>query len=158
MTFKVNTLVQSIADERRDRFGAPKSESEATFDLRHCAAAAWLRGQFTNAETAINCYTDPKVLALRDRIDLIADDSRPTFEGCSLEILFADGTVLRHNVDHFLGTPGARVADEKLTDLLRQYATGVLPDGRADDIALAVWSLDSAPDLSALVRLLRMSA
>ena len=158
MTFKVNPLVQSFADERRGRFGVPKSESEATFDLRHCAASAWLRGQLTTAETAAACYTDPAVLALRDRIDLIADEGRPTFEGCSLEIRFTDGSHAAHNVDHFLGTPGARVSDEKLADLLRQYATGVLPDGRADDIAAAVWSLDTAPDLVGLVQLLRMDA
>ena len=156
MTFKVNPLVQSIADERRDRFGVPKSESEATFDLRHCAAAAWLRGRFTTAETAAACYTDPAILDLRDRIDLIADDGRPTFEGCSLEILFTSGSRISHNVDYFLGTPGARVPDEKLADLLRQYATGVLPDGRADEIASAVWLLDTAPDLSALAQLLRI--
>ena len=158
MTFKVNPLVQSIADERRDRFGVPNSESEATFDLRHCAAAAWSRGQFTTAETASACYTDPDVLALRDRIDLIADSARPTFEGCSLDIAFTDGSHESHNVDQFLGTPGARVPDAKLCDLLRQYATGVLPDGRADKITAAIWALDTAPDLSALIALLRIDA
>lgn len=155
MVFKVNDLVQKIADERRERFGNPSSESEATFDLRHCAAAAWLRGRFTTAETAAACYTDPQVLALRDRIDLIADASRPTFEGCSLEVRFTDGTSLSHNVDNFLGTPGARVPDQMLGDLLAQYASGVLPDDRAAQIADAVWNLGSAPDLSALVTLLR---
>ena len=155
MVFKVNDLVQSIADERRERFGNPSSESEATFDLRHCAAAAWLRGRFSTAETAAACYTDPQVLALRDRIDLISDPARRTFEGCLLEVRFTDGTSLSHNVDNFLGTPGARVPDQMLGDLLTQYATGVLPNGRAAQIAEAVWALDSAPDISMLVNLLR---
>ena len=155
MTFKVNPLVQQIADERRERFGVPNSESEATFDLRHCAAAAWLRGRFTTAETAPACYTDAAVLALRDRIDLIADNARPTFEGCSLEVAFTDGSREAHNVDNFLGTPGARVSDEKLADLLSQYAQGVLPDGRAAQIANAVWALDGASDLRELTALLR---
>ncbi|QGN55871.1 MmgE/PrpD family protein [Novosphingobium sp. Gsoil 351] len=158
MTFRVNPLVRDIADERRARFGAPSSESEATFDLRHCAAAAWLRGRFTTAETTPDCYTDPAVLALRDRIDLIADEARPTFEGCSLEIAFNDGSCEAHNVDNFLGTPGARVPDAKLADLLSQYAQGVLPNGRAAQIADAVWALDAAPDLSGLISLLRTDA
>jgi 2-methylcitrate dehydratase PrpD len=158
MTFKVNSLVQEIADERRARFGTPSSESEATFDLRHCAAAAWLRGRFTTAETSPACYTDPAVLALRERIDLIADRERPTFEGCSLEVTFTDGSRESHNVDNFLGTPGARVPDEKLADLLAQYAQGVLPDGRAAQIATAVWALDAASDLRGLVGLLRIAA
>lgn len=157
MTFKVNPLVQSIADERRDRFGAPSSESEATFDLRHCAAAAWIRGRFTTAETAPACYTDPDVLALRDRIDLIADATRETFEGCSLEIAFADGGVERHEIDHFLGTPGNRVPDAALARLFRDYA-GALPPGRADAIIDTVWALDIVPDIRSLTDLLRTDA
>ncbi|UVO50499.1 MmgE/PrpD family protein [Sphingomonas sp. SUN019] len=157
MTFKVNPLVQSIADERRDRFGAPSSESEATFDLRHCAAAAWLRGRFTTAETTADCYTDPAVLALRDRIDLIADDARATFEGCSLEVAFTDGSTEARNVDHFLGTPGARVPDATLGQLFRDYA-GALPPGRADAIIDTVWALDTVPGIRTLTHLLRIDA
>lgn len=158
MTFRVNPLVQSIADERRDRFGVPKSESEATFDLRYCAAAAWMRGRFTTAETVPAAFGDPDILALRDRIDLVADDARPTFEGCALDIAFTDGSHDWHNVDNFLGTPGARVPDEKLAALLDQYAVGVLSGRRAPAIADAIWALDTAPDLSALVALLRMNS
>lgn len=158
MVFKVNALVRSIADERRARFGAPSSESEATFDLRHCAAAAWLAGRFTTAQTSAPCYTDPNVLALRDRIDLIEDAGRPTFEGCSLTVTFSDGSTEFHNVDHFLGTPGNRVPDATLAALFRSYADGVLPPGRADDIVDAVWALDTMPDVGALTSLLRISS
>lgn len=157
MVYAVNPIVQTIADERRERFGKPSSESEACFDLRHCAAAAWLRGRFTTAETATECYTDPAVLALRDKVDLIPDPARLTFEGCSLTVKFTDGTSLFHNVDNFLGTPGARVPDAKLAELLTQYAKGILPDGRAAQIVAAVEDLDQAPDLSALVALLRIA-
>jgi 2-methylcitrate dehydratase PrpD len=156
MVFQVNPLVQSIADERRDRFGMPSSESEATFDLRHCAAAAWLRGRFTTAETAPACYTDPAVLALRDRIDLVSDEERKTFEGCSLVVRFTDGSAESHAIDNFLGTPGNRVPDETLAHLFRQYATA-LPSGRADAIIDAVWTLDTLP-VRALTALLRIDA
>ena len=144
MTFRVNPLVQSIADERRERFGAPKSESEATFDLRFCAAAAWLCGKFTTAETATASFSDPAILALRDRIDLIADEDRKTFEGCAFDVRFTDGSSETHAIDYFLGTPGNRVPDETLAALFRQYATA-LPPGRADAIIDAVWALDTLP-------------
>ena len=156
MIFSVNELVQKIADERRERFGNPSSESEACFDLRHCAAAAWLSGCFTTAQTAAACYTTADVLDLRDRIDLIADPARPTFEGCSLTVTFTDGSSEFHNVDNFLGTPGTRVPDSMLADLLAQYATGILANGQAAKIAQAIWSLDTAPDLGELVALLRI--
>ena len=155
MTFKVNPLVQSIADERRERFGVPSSESEATFDLRFCAAAAWVKGRFTTAETAPASFTDPEILALRERIDLVVDADRATFEGCSLVATFTDGTSEAHNIDHFLGTPGARVPDAMLSDLFRQYAEGVLPARRALAILDAAWSLDTAPTLDPLISLLK---
>jgi 2-methylcitrate dehydratase PrpD len=153
MTFRVNPLVQSIADERRDRFGAPKSESEATFDLRHCVAAAWLAGCFTTVQTAPACYDDAAVLDLRDRVELVADEARATFEGCSLAVRFTDGSTETHEIDHFLGTPGNRVSDETLGRLFRQYATH-LPPGRADAIVAGVWALDELP-VRALTELLR---
>lgn len=154
MDFRVNEIVVKIADGRRERFGRPSSVGQATFDLRHCAAAAWLRGKFTTAETAEACYTDPAVIALSDQVYLEADPDRPTFEGCSLTVTFADGSTEHHNVDSFLGTPGARVPDGKLTDLLEQYGEGILPPGRARAIADAIWELDDAASIAPLIALI----
>jgi len=158
MTFKVNPLVQHIADERRERFGVPSSESEATFDLRHCVAAAWIAGRFSTAETAPSCFTDPDVLALRARIELVADEARKTFEGCSLVIDYADGSSASHDIANFLGTPGNPVPDETLAALFRQYGADVLGEGRADAIIDAVWGLDRCADVRDLTKLLRMNA
>lgn len=154
MDFAVQEIVVKIADGRRERFGRPSSVGQATFDLRYCAAAAWLRGRFTTAETAEPCYTDPDILALSDRVHLTPDPNRPTFEGCSLTVTFTDGSTEHHNVDAFLGTPGARVPDAKLTDLLEQYGEGLLPPGRARAIADAIWALDAAPSVAPLVALI----
>lgn len=158
MTFKVNPLVQHIADERRERFGAPSSESEATFDLRHCVAAAWMAGRFTTAETAPACFTDPAVLALRSRIELIADETRTTFEGCALTIEYGDGSTASHDIANFLGTPGNPVPDATLAALLRQYGADILGPRQADAIIEAVWSLDRMADIRELTGLLRMRA
>jgi 2-methylcitrate dehydratase PrpD len=154
MDLSVQAIVVSIVAGRRERFGRPQSVPQATFDLCHCVAAAWLRGRFTTAETAEPCYTDPAVIALSHRIFLTADPDRPTFEGCALTVTFTDGSSETHNVDHFLGTPGARVPDAQLTALLDQYAQGVLPAGRAAAIADAIWALHDAPDISGLIALI----
>ena len=154
MDYRVQEIVVSIADGRRERFGRPASVGQATFDLRHCAAAAWLRGRFTTAETQAACYTDPDVVALSDRVFLTADPDRPTFEGCSLVVTFTDGSSEDHNVDAFLGTPGARVPDATLTDLLEQYGAD-LPAGRARAIAGAIWALDDAVSIAPLAALIR---
>jgi 2-methylcitrate dehydratase PrpD len=155
MDFAVQEIVVKIADGRRERFGRPASVGQATFDLRHCAAAAWLRGRFTTAETAQDCYSDPGVIALSDRVFLAADPARATFEGCALTVTFTDGSTEHHNVDAFLGTPGARVPDATLTDLLEAYGQGSLPTGRARAIADAIWALDDCATIAPLIALIR---
>lgn len=155
MDLHVQAIVVTIVEGRRERFGRPQSVPQATFDLCHCVAAAWLHGRFTTAETAAPCYTDPAVIALSDKIHLIADPARPTFEGCTLTVSFTDGSAETHNVDNFLGTPGARVPDAALAALFAQYARGVLPDGRAQAIAEAIWTIDEAPQIDGLIALLR---
>lgn len=154
MRFGVEAIVVKIADERRDRFGVPSSELTAKFDLRYCAAAAWLRGRFTLAEMQEPAYTDPVVLALRDRIELFHDTRHKTFDGCSMRVEYTDDSSDEMNLPAFRGAPANPMSDAELAALFRAYAEPVLPAGRADAILRAAWSLDSAPDIHALIALL----
>jgi 2-methylcitrate dehydratase PrpD len=153
MRFGVEPIVVKIADERRDRFGTLSSELQARFDTRFCAAAAWIRGRFTLAEMRREAFTDAAILDLRDRIDLIADESFETFEGCRLEIAFTDGSTEAVRVPAFLGTPGNPMSDAELSELFRRSAGDHLTPGRIDAILDAVWGLDRAPDVGALMSL-----
>ncbi len=157
MRFGVQPIVVKIADERRERFGVPSSDNTARFDLRFCAAAAWIRGRFTLDEMQEPAYTDPRILALRDRVDLVADEARETFDGCWLEVEFTDGTRERCNVDFFLGSPGRRMSDAQLADVFRSSAEPLLPGGRSEAILDAVWGLDRADSVTALATLLRLT-
>ncbi len=155
MRFGVQPIVVEICDERMERFGDPHSELTARFDLCFCAAAAWQRGRFTLDEMREPAYTDPEILALRSRIELVPDEGRESFDGCSLEIEFTDGTKESTSVDAFLGSPGRRMTDAELADIFRAQAEGILPNGRADQILAAVWGLDEAPGVGSLMSLCR---
>jgi 2-methylcitrate dehydratase PrpD len=155
---RVEKIVTTIVAGRRERFGRPSSTPQATFDLCHCVAAAWLRGRFTTAETAAPAYTDPAIIALSDKVVLTADPDRATFEGCAMTVHFTDGTSESHNVDNFLGTPGARVPDDTLTALLAEYGEGRLAPGAATRIAQTVWQLDEAETVRPLIALLRFQS
>ncbi len=156
MRFKVEPIVVDICDERMERFGTIDSELTARFDLCFCAAAAWHRGRFTLDEMREPAYTDPDILELRSRIELVRDESRESFDGCSLEIEFTDGSTESANVDAFLGSPGRRMTDEELADIFRSTASAVLPDGRADEIVEKVWTLDEAPGIDSLMASCRL--
>ena len=156
MRFGVSDIVVKIAEERAARFGAPQSDLQARFDLRHCAAAAWLRGRFGLAEMESPAYTDPAVLALRDRIELVADAAHPTFDGASLTLDYADGSTDHIAIPAFRGTPANPMTDGELSDVFRASAEGVLPPGRADPVLDAAWRLPHSPGVADLLALLRI--
>ncbi len=156
MRFGVEAIVVKIADERAERFGVPSSDLEARFDLRHCAAAAWLRGRFTLAEMKPAAFTDPAILDLRSRIELVADPEHKTFDGASLEVFYADGSSDRIVIPNFRGTPGNPMSDDELSDVFRLSAEGVLPIGRAQAVLDAAWGLPRAADIRALMTLAKI--
>lgn len=152
---RVEPIVVDICDERMERFGDPHSELTARFDLCFCVAAAWHRGRFTLDEMREPAYTDPEILALRSRIELVRDEARESFDGCSMEIEFADGTRESTSVEAFLGSPGRRMTDEELAQIFQASAGGILPAGRSEEILKAVWRLEKAPGIDALMSLCR---
>lgn len=156
MTFGVSPIVVKIADERRERFGDPSSENEARFDLRYCAAAAWEYGRFTRSEMREDAYTRADVLALRSRVDLVADEERETFDGCWLEIDFSDGSQERINIDAFRGSPQNPVSDDELAELFRITAEPHFAAGQADEIVAAVMELESVGNVGDLMTLCRL--
>ena len=153
MRFYVQPIVVKIADERRARFGNPSSDLQARFDTRYCAAAAWERGYFTLAEMQRDAFTDKTILALRDKIDLLPDEARQTFNGCALEVEFTDGSKEYVNIDFFLGTPENPMSDEQLATLFRNAANAAAP-GKADTMFDAVWGMDKASNIRGLMSLL----
>jgi 2-methylcitrate dehydratase PrpD len=156
LRFGVQPIVVEICDERMERFGDPHSELTARFDLCFCAAAAWQRGRFTLDEMREPAYTDPEILALRGRTELIADEARESFDGCSLEVQFTDGSTESTVVDAFLGSPGRRMTDDELSDIFRNVASDLLPPGRTDGILEAVWHLDKAANINTLMTQLKL--
>jgi 2-methylcitrate dehydratase PrpD len=157
MRFGVAAIVVKIADERMARFGTPSSELTAKFDLRYCAAAAWARGRFTLAEMRKAAYTDPKILELRSRIDLVSDSSFETFDGAALTVEFDDGSSESVRVPDFRGTPGNPMTDYELSQVLRNSAADILSSERIDAILEAAWGLGRARDVHELMSLLRSS-
>ena len=153
----VEPIVVDICDERMERFGDPHSELTARFDLCFCVAAAWRRGRFTLDEMREPAYTDPDILALRSRVELVRDETRESFDGCSMEVEFTDGTAESTSVDAFLGSPGRRMSDDELAGIFRASAEPVLPAGRADEIIAAVWDLEAAPGIDGLMSLCRLA-
>lgn len=151
MRLGVQPIVKKIADERRARFGRlMNSELEARFDTRFCTAAAWVRRRFTLDEMREAAYRDESILQLRDAIELVPDESFKTFEGCWLEVEFADGSKEYTRIEKFEGTPDNPLPDERLSDLFRQSAAPVLRAEAIERVLGIVWGLEKERDLGGL--------
>ncbi|MBP02657.1 MAG: hypothetical protein CMM25_07595 [Rhodospirillaceae bacterium] len=156
MEFYVSPIVKSIVDERLERFGVPSSELTARFDLCFCVAAAWYNGKFTIEEMQKPSYTNTHILALRNKIKLIADEKRLTFEGCSLIVYFTDGSSEKNNVDAFLGSPKNSMTDSQLSELFRETAQPYLKDKHISDILDSLWNLEKSPQINEIINLLKI--
>lgn len=155
MRFGVEAIVVKIAEERAARWGTPGNPLEAKFDLKHCAAASWVRGRFTQAEMEESAFRDPAICALRSRITLYHDPRHATFDGCSCQIEYEDGSTDAYDLPAFRGTPKNPVSDDELSHLFRIAAGDLMSDARKDAILEAAWGLGDAPDVRPLLATLR---
>jgi 2-methylcitrate dehydratase PrpD len=125
---------------------------ESQVSVQHAVAAALATGkagldQFTDA-----CARDPKVLALRSKVEVRSDSAFSTI-AAGVEITTADGTV------HTLSQPAARgsdvnpMSDGELDAKLRNSAAGWDPRYDATPLIDAIWALDRSTDASRLASL-----
>jgi 2-methylcitrate dehydratase PrpD len=125
---------------------------ESQVSVQHAVAAALVTGeagldQFTDA-----CARDPKVLALRSKVEVKRDNAFSTI-AADVEIATADGTI------HKLSQPAARgsdvnpMDDSGLEEKLRTAAAGWDPRYDTAPLIDAIWAIDNSADVSKLASL-----
>jgi 2-methylcitrate dehydratase PrpD len=125
---------------------------ESQVSVQHAVAAALVTGkagldQFSDARVH-----DPKVLALRGKVEVLRDDSFSTI-AVAVEITTADGAI------HQLSQPAARgsdvnpMSDADLEGKLRTAAAGRDPHFDVSPLIAAIWALDQSTDVSGLASL-----
>jgi 2-methylcitrate dehydratase PrpD len=125
---------------------------QSQVSVQHAVAAALATGkagldQFTDA-----CVRDPKVAALRGKVEVQRDDGFSTI-AAAVEITTADGKV------HQLAQAAARgsdvnpLSDHDLEGKLRMLAAGWNPHHDVTPLIDAIWALDKSADVSKLASL-----
>lgn len=141
-----NPLLKARADRK------VSTGREAQVCLSHTVAVAFLRGRAGPAEYTDACVNDAVVRALGDRTVMIVDEGVPV-EAAGVEVTMRDGSKLSAYVPHARGSLGRPMTDgeveAKLRDLAAYSAVAIDPAALID----ALWSLDTSPDASALMRL-----
>jgi 2-methylcitrate dehydratase PrpD len=120
--------------------------------VQHAVAAALVTGKAGIEQFSDACVNDPRVAALRGKVEVVRDASFSTI-AAAVEIIAADGKA------HSLSTSAARgsdvnpMSDSGLEEKLRTAAAGWNAGHDVAPLIDAVWALDKSADVSVLAGL-----
>jgi 2-methylcitrate dehydratase PrpD len=103
--------------------------------------------QFTDA-----CARDPKVVALRRKVEVLRDNGLSTI-AAAVDITTADGKTRQLSQPAARGSDANPLSDHDLEAKLRTAAAGWDPRYDAAPLIEAIWTLDRSADVSRLASL-----
>jgi aconitate decarboxylase len=146
LTARVHTLVIELTSKR-----TPKDGLEGKFSVFHGAAIGLLYGKAGPAQYADEVVRDPAVIAVRDKIEAVADEKLLADE-TYLTVHMKDGRQLEKHVRHAVGSLEVPMTDEQLTSKFVDQAALVLGDAEAKRASDAAWKIGKAGDVAAVVK------
>jgi 2-methylcitrate dehydratase PrpD len=137
----------------------PQSTEEAQYPLPYPVAAAIVKGRLGPAEVTDDALSDPAILAMADRVELIEESqcnaAFPARRFASVTLKLKDGRQLNSGMTEARGDPEAPFDDEFMRHKYRDYAGPALGEARTRAIEDAVDGLASGKTkVSRLVELL----
>jgi len=126
------------------------SGRESQVSVQHAVAAALVTGNAGLDQFTDDCVRDPRVLALRGKVEVVRDAGYSTI-AAGVEITTADGVTHRLEQQAARGSDANPLSDKDLEDKLRTVAASWNPRHDIAPLIDAVWSLDKSADVSGLV-------
>ena len=125
------------------------TSGQSQVSVQHAVAAALVTGnagveQFTDA-----CVNDPKVVALRGKVEVRRDESFATV-AAAVEIVTPDGKTHKLSTAAARGSDANPMSDKDLEDKLRAAAADWNPRHDIAPLIGAIWALDQSEDISKL--------
>jgi len=143
---RVDPLVLELTGKR-----SPQRGLEGKFSVYHSAAVAILHGRAGEAEYSDSCVRDPRVIALRDRVQAVAEAGIREDE-VYVTITLKDGRALSMHVEHAIGSLERPMSDAQLEAKFRGLAEANLGKARTDALLALCWSADRIPEAGSLAR------
>jgi 2-methylcitrate dehydratase PrpD len=144
---RVHPLVLELTGKK-----TPQTGLEGKFSVYHAVAAAIIYGRVGEPEFSDAAVRDHGVVALRDRVSAIVDQSLKE-DQVRVKISLRDGRALDKFIEHAVGSAKNPMTDAQLESKLKGLAQGILPAERLDRLAEFCWNLEKAPDAAQLARL-----
>lgn len=142
---KVHPLVLELTGKKK-----PKDGLEAKFSVYHGGALGLLYGKATPALYEDKVATDPKVINVRDKIDVTEDKTLSADEAC-ITVEFEDGSKVEKHITHAIGSTEVPMTDEQLMAKFVDQCQPVL-GSHTQQVSDALWKVENAPDIARLIK------
>ena len=147
----VPVVCEPLAAKRR-----PQGDYDAKFSLPYAIASGLLRGRLGLQDLTPAAYTDPKALALMDRVDyaIDPDSTFPRHYTGELRVTLDDGSVLTHREAINRGHAERPLTNADVVDKFFENATLHFPRAHAQAVCELVLGLDRLASVAPLEDLL----
>jgi 2-methylcitrate dehydratase PrpD len=147
----VKTVCEPQANKKR-----PANDYDAKFSVPYVIAASLVAGKFGLAELEESALSDPRILALADKVAYEVDPRSGFPQHYSGEVVVRtrDGRELRHREQVNRGAADRPLANEEVLAKFMENAAFAVPESRAREILDAVLDLEGFSDVSRLEQLL----
>jgi 2-methylcitrate dehydratase PrpD len=137
---RANPLVLSLTGK-----ADPRSGLEGKFSIYHCIAVAFITGAAGERQFSDAWVRDPAVVALRQRVKVIADGSVRT-EQADLRVVMRNGRTFSKHVEHAVGSLEKPMSDRDLERKFEDLAQDILPRTRVKPIIELCWNIAASED------------
>ncbi|MGZ8210301.1 MAG: MmgE/PrpD family protein [Burkholderiales bacterium] len=132
---KVHPLVLELTGKK-----TPQAGLEGKFSVYHSAAVAIIHGAAGEAEYSDACVRDPRVTALRDRVNAVVDKGLHE-DQARVAIRLKGGKTVDVFVEHAIGSLERPMSDADLEAKFLGLAGGVLPDSQVKRLLGLCWDI-----------------
>ena len=146
---RVHSLVLELTGKKE-----PKDGLQGKFSVYHGCAVGLLYGHAGEEEFSDAVVNDPKVVALRNKVNAIVDNAIKE-EAVQVVAVMKDGSRIEIKVDHAIGSLKNPLSDAQLEGKFHALVVPVLGEGSATEITKACWALGSMGDVRQLTALCR---
>ena len=130
---------------------SPQVGLEGKFSVFHSCAVALLFGAAGEKQYSDVVVRDPKVIALRDRVQPTIDD-RLRDDECHVRLTLKDGRVLTKHVEHAIGSLERPMSDQDLEAKFHVLVDDVLGEEHASRLHKLAWSIEGLKDAAEICR------
>ena len=127
----------------------PRDSNEAQFSLQHWAAVALIHGTARVADGSPARLAEPAVVALRARVEAIADPALAS-DAAAMTAVLRNGERVEASVAHCTGSAARPMSDADVETKFRGLAEGQLSGERMDNVISLCREILSVADVSTL--------